>query len=119
MEGEVVADRHVRVERVALEDHRDVAILGGHVVDHTVTDPEGALGDVFQSGDHPEAGGLAAARRADQDHELAVLDLERQVADRGDLAVTLGDVVERDGGHDTPPTGPGIADPASCRAGRD
>ena len=41
-EGEVVADRHVRVERVALEDHRDVAILGRDVVDDAVADPQRA-----------------------------------------------------------------------------
>ena len=41
-EREVLADRHVRVERVALEDHRDVAILGRDVVDDAVADPQGA-----------------------------------------------------------------------------
>ena len=41
-EREVLADRHVRVERVALEDHRDVAILRRDVVDDAVADPEGA-----------------------------------------------------------------------------
>ena len=41
-EGEVLADRHVRVERVALEHHRDVAILGGDVVDDPVADPQRA-----------------------------------------------------------------------------
>ena len=39
-EGQVVADRHVRIERVALEDHRDVAILGRDVVDDAVADPQ-------------------------------------------------------------------------------
>ena len=39
-EGEVLADRHVRVERVALEDHRDVAILGRDVVDDAIADPQ-------------------------------------------------------------------------------
>ena len=41
-EREVLADRHVRVERVALEDHRDVAVLGRDVVDDAVADAEGA-----------------------------------------------------------------------------
>ena len=40
-ERDVVADRHVRIERVALEDHRDVAILRRDVVDDAVADPEG------------------------------------------------------------------------------
>ena len=37
-EGHVVVDRHVRVERIVLEDHRDVAILGRHRVDHPPAD---------------------------------------------------------------------------------
>ena len=56
--------RHVRVERVALEDHRDVAILGRDVVDDPVADLEGPVGDLLEPGDHPQAGGLAAARTA-------------------------------------------------------
>ena len=32
-EGHVVVDAHVRVERVVLEDHRDVAVLRRDVVD--------------------------------------------------------------------------------------
>ena len=60
-EGEVVTHRHVRIERVALEDHRDVAILGRDVVDDAIADPQLAAGDLLESGDHPQAGRLAAA----------------------------------------------------------
>ena len=103
-EGHVVVDRHVRVQGVALEDHRDVAILRGDVVDDALADLEVALGDLLEAGDHPQAGGLAAAGRADQDHELAVLDLEVEVLDGGEVAEALPDVIERHGGHvRTPP----------------
>ena len=98
-EREVLADRHVRVERVALEDHRDVAILRRDVVDDAVADPQGAVGDLLEPGDHPQAGGLAAARWSDQDHELAVADLEVQVVDGEEVAVLLVDVLERHGRH--------------------
>ena len=37
-EAHVVVDRHVRVEGVVLEDHRDVAVLGRQVVDDPVAD---------------------------------------------------------------------------------
>ena len=102
-EGEVVAHGHVRVQRVALEDHRDVAILGGHVVDHPVADAEFAGGDLLEPGDHPQAGGLAAAGRTDQDHVLAVRDLEVQVIDREHVAVLLRDVIEGNGCHRSTP----------------
>jgi hypothetical protein len=32
-EGHVLVQVHVRVQRVGLEDHRDAAFGGGHVVD--------------------------------------------------------------------------------------
>ena len=99
-EGEVVVDRHVRVERVALEDHGDVAVLGRHVVDDPVADEELAVADLLQAGDAAQRGGLAAAGGADQDRELAVADLEVQVVDGDDiLAVPLVHVIEGDGRH--------------------
>ena len=52
-EGDVLVDREVRVERVALEDHRDVAVPRGHVVDDAVADLDRALADLFEPGDHP------------------------------------------------------------------
>ena len=39
-EADVVAHRHVRVERVVLEDHRDVAILRLEVVDDPAADAD-------------------------------------------------------------------------------
>ena len=59
-EGDVVVDGQVRIERIALEDHGDVAIARGHVVDHAIADLEHALGDVLEAGDHPERCRLAA-----------------------------------------------------------
>ena len=96
-EGQVVLDRHVRVERVALEDHRDVAFLRGQVVDDLVADPELAAADLLEAGDHAQRGRLAAAGRADENHQLAVLDLQVEVEDGlGSVVVDLRDAVEFD-----------------------
>ena len=94
-EAHVLAHGHVRVERVVLEDHRDVAILGRAVVDHLAADLQLAAGDVLEPGDHPQRRRLAAARGPDEDHELAVADLQVHVLD-GFLAVgeDLGDSIE-------------------------
>ena len=101
-EGEVVVHAHVRVERVALEHHRDVAVLRRHVVDDPVADEEAPVADLLEAGHAAQRGRLAAARGADQDEELAVLDLEVQVVDGDDVfAVPLVHVVERDGRHRT------------------
>ena len=78
LEGEphVLGDRHVRVERVVLEDHRHVAILRQDVVHDRAADRERPERDVLQAGQHPQRGRLAAARGADEDHELAVGDVQ-------------------------------------------
>ena len=72
-EGHVLVDCHVGIQGVVLEHHRDVAVLGRDVVDELVVDEKLALGDVLEAGDHPQRRGLAAARRADEDHELLVI----------------------------------------------
>ena len=55
-EGEVVEDRHLRVQRVVLEDHRDVALARGDLVDHPVADRD------LPGGDRLEARRASAAR---------------------------------------------------------
>ncbi len=80
---DVLGHRHVRVERVALEHHRDVAVLGLDVVDDPIADAQRALGGGLEPGDHAQGGGLAAARRAEQHHELLVQHLEVEPVDGG------------------------------------
>ncbi len=73
--GHVVEVRHVRVQRVVLEHHRDVALGRLQVVDHAVADADVAARDFFEARDHAQQRGLAAARGADDDDEFAVGDL--------------------------------------------
>ena len=51
-----------------------------------------ARGDVLEPRDQPQQRGLAAARGPDEDHELALLDLEVDALDDVDRAVALADV---------------------------
>ena len=51
-EGHVVEHSHVRVECVALEHHRNVAVFGRNIVDDAIADPHDAAGDLLQPGDH-------------------------------------------------------------------
>src|SRR5690606_1274703 len=103
LEGEahVLGDGHVRVQRVVLEHHCDVAVLRRHVGDVAVADEDATRVDLFEAGEHAQRGGLTATGGADENEELAVGDLDVQLVDRGASAarVEAGGVVERNGCH--------------------
>jgi hypothetical protein len=98
-ERHVVAHRHVRIERVVLEYHRDVALLGLHLVHHPAADVDLAPGDLLEARDHPEQRRLAAARGSHQHRELAVGDVDVHAVDHRGRAEALLDVPQLDGGH--------------------
>ena len=54
-EGDVLEHRHVGVERVVLEHHRDVAAARVEVADAPLADEDLALGDLLETGDHRSA----------------------------------------------------------------
>ena len=98
--AEVLRDGHVRVEGVVLEDHRDVAVAGRQARNLAVADPDLPLGHHLEPGDHPQQCRLAAAGRADEDHELTALDRQIDVVDRAHVAVVdLPHPLESDLGH--------------------
>jgi hypothetical protein len=99
-EGDVVGDREVGVERVVLEHHRDVALLGRELVHDPAADRHGPVRDLLEARDHAERGRFPAAGGADEDEELAVVDVEGEV-DHGVEAVVvdLVDLGERDVSH--------------------
>ena len=110
-EADVVAHRHVRVERVALKDHRDVALARRQFGDVDAADPDRARRHLLEPGDHPQGRALAAPRGTDEDHELALRDLQRQVVDRDHAAgELLADRLELD-----PAQPPALSIPRMCR----
>ena len=80
-ERHVVAHGHVRVERVVLEHHGNVALFGRHLVDKFVTDVDVTRRDFFQPGDHAQQGGFAAAGRTHQHTELTIGDVDADTFD--------------------------------------
>ena len=66
------AHRHVRIERVVLKHHRDVAIARAHVVHDLAADLDRPVVGVLEAGDRAQQRALAAAGRADQHGELPV-----------------------------------------------
>ena len=70
------------------------------MVDDPLADLEHALGDVLEAGDHAQRSRLAAAGRPDEDHELAVLDLQIDRVDGArPVGVDLAYAVESDSSH--------------------
>src|SRR3954463_1787242 len=97
----------MRVERVALEHHRDVSVARRHVVDDPVADAKPSLADLLEAGDHAKGGGLAAAGRPDEHHELSVLDAEAEVGHRAcPVPIDLGADLEADASRGLPPRSP-------------
>jgi hypothetical protein len=87
--AQIFAHRHMRIKRVVLEHHRDIAIPRRQVVDHRITDPHLAARDILQPRDHPQRGGFAAARRPHQHHKFAVGNVQIDGVDHIHRAVTL------------------------------
>jgi hypothetical protein len=102
-EGHVIIHRHVRVERVALEHHGDVAVLGRHVVDHALANRDRAVADLLQAGQKAQRGGLTTARWADQHQGLLVGNRQVEILQDGDLAKPFEDMVEGNAGHSDAP----------------
>ena len=98
-EGEVLAHRHVRVERVVLEHHRDVALFRRHVVDAAVADADLARADLLEAGDHAQQRRLAASRRTDEHGERAVGDVDVDAVQHSSRAEVLLDRLDRDARH--------------------
>ena len=112
--GDVVVDVVVREERIALEDHRRVALVGRQGVDRLVAQVDFALVRGFKARDHAQRRRLAAAGGAQQRHKAARLDVKRHVMHgvkrlaRLGVVVDLGDMVKANallflGGHVSPP----------------
>ncbi|OIQ68661.1 hypothetical protein GALL_497430 [mine drainage metagenome] len=64
----------MRIERIVLEHHGNVALFGLNIVDDAVADGNRPGSDVFEPGQHPQQGRFAAAGGADQHDKGAVLD---------------------------------------------
>jgi hypothetical protein len=79
----------MRVERVVLEHHGDVAVHRRQVVDELLADQDVARRDRLEPGHHAQGRGLAAAGRADQHHELLVADFQVHVVDGVNLVEFL------------------------------
>ena len=100
-EGHVVEHRHVGIQSVVLEHHRDVAVLRRNVVHHAVPDGDRPGADLLESSHHAESGGLAASGRSHEHDKFLVRDGEVEILHGHDIAgIGLANVLQFHIGHD-------------------
>jgi hypothetical protein len=93
----------VRVERVALENHRDIAVLGSHVIHDAITDEDFAFRDFFKTRQHTQTGGLPAARRPYEHEKFFVSNLDGDTLNDTGIPETLDYISESYSCHNKPP----------------
>ena len=85
-------------QREVLEHQADAALLGRHEAvrprDLLIVDQHAASGGALDAGGDAKQSGLAAARRPEQAHDLAGLDVEAHMIEREPLAEAARDVLE-------------------------
>src|SRR5581483_755616 len=74
--GEIVIDRHGRIERILLKDERDIAVGGSERIYGFAVKRDAALVLFFQTGNDAQGRRLARTRRTQQDKEFAVVHTE-------------------------------------------
>jgi hypothetical protein len=95
----IIVHAHMRIERITLEHHRNVAILGRHIIDHPITDHNVAVRHLFQPRKATQRRRLAASRRSHQHQKLLVGNIEGEIFEGGEITEALPDVVELNGCH--------------------
>ena len=87
--SDIVRDAHVREQRIALEHHPDLALVGRNVIDTLAVDLDLAAVGHKKPGDQIEQRGLAASRWPEQGHELAAANGHRGIFEGDYLAKPL------------------------------
>ena len=92
----------MRIERVILEHHRDIAVLGRQVHDILAADGQGSATDLLKPGDHPQGGGFSASGWTHEYQELPVIDRETEILDGVEFRpVCLANLCQHNNSHVT------------------
>ncbi|MNS37884.1 hypothetical protein D3C72_701170 [compost metagenome] len=91
--GHVVGDSHVREQRITLEHHAVVPLLGGTPDDVDALLHQLARGRAEETGQDHQQGGLARAGRTQQGKKFALANVEIDVIQRRETAVILADTL--------------------------
>ena len=90
----------MRIQRVVLEYHCDIAVLRLDIIDELAVDLQLAAGDVFKTCDHTQCRGLSAAGRSYEDDEFLVLNLKIEILNSFKaVRIYFADVFQRNACH--------------------
>ena len=89
----------MRIERVVLEHHGDVAFPGRQACDLAFTQPDLARSWRLQPCQHTQRGGLAATARTDQDQQFPIWHVQCEILHGDHLAEVFRQPTERNGCH--------------------
>src|SRR6056297_1926306 len=95
----ILRHAHMRVERIVLEHHGDVAVHRLKVIGAGAADAQLALGDRLQPRYHAQKRGLATARRPNDDDEFAIRHIDAHALDHLGRAKAFPDIVQLYGCH--------------------
>ena len=99
-ERQVLAHAHVREDGVVLKHEADAAAARRHVADIAPVEADLAAGRLLDARDHVHRGGLAAARRTQQRHELLVVYGQGEIVDGRHRTEDLRQIYQIDCRHD-------------------
>ncbi|MNL43836.1 hypothetical protein D3C87_1663680 [compost metagenome] len=91
--GHVVGDSHVREQRITLEHHAVVPLLGGALDDVDTLFHQLARSRAEETGQDHQQGGFTRAGRAQQGQEFALANIQIDVIQRRETAVILADTL--------------------------
>mmetsp|Transcript_18173 Transcript_18173/g.28431 ORF Transcript_18173/g.28431 Transcript_18173/m.28431 type:complete len:202 (+) Transcript_18173:253-858(+) len=101
--GHVPRDVHMRVKRVILKHHRDVALFGLKRADGFAVEINLSARQGFEPRKNAQSGGFPAAGRAHQHGEFPVVQRKIKRRQHPNRAIALFDTVKDDFWHKSPP----------------
>ena len=78
-ECHVVIYRHMRIQSVVLEYHRDISVLRLNIIYSLAVDDQVTARDILETCNHSKGGRLTTARWSDEDDEFLILDIEVEI----------------------------------------
>ena len=95
--GHIVERVHMRKERIGLENHRYVALVGWQIGHVLAADQDTAGRWVFESGQQPQCRRLATTGWSKERHQSSRLDGQGQIGQGGKITEFLGNIFKCNG----------------------